>query len=146
MFVSIIREMENGKWLVWYTFIASWMTDVFAYLVGKAIGKHHFTDVSPKKTIEGCVGGVVGAVICMMLYTVILNNFTDMNINYIIIFFAGIILSIISQIGDLSASVIKRYAGVKDYSNLIPGHGGMLDRIDSLIFIAPFVYFTLLLI
>lgn len=146
MFVSIIREMENGKWLVWYVFITSWMTDVFAYLVGKSIGKHHFTDVSPKKTIEGCIGGTIGATICVMLYTFVLNKFVGLDINYIIILFAGILLSIIGQIGDLSASVIKRYAGIKDYSNLIPGHGGMLDRIDSLIFIAPFAYFMLLII
>lgn len=146
MFVSIIREMENGKWLVWYVFITSWMTDVFAYLVGKSIGKHHFTDVSPKKTIEGCIGGTVGATLCAILYTFVLNKFVGLNINYIIVLFAGILLSIIGQIGDLSASVIKRYAGIKDYSNLIPGHGGMLDRIDSLLFIAPFAYFLLLII
>lgn len=146
MFVSIIREMENGKWLIWYVFITSWMTDVFAYLVGKTIGKHTFTDVSPKKTIEGCIGGTIGATICALIYTFILNKFVGLNISYLIITLAGIFLSIIGQIGDLSASVIKRYAGIKDYSNLIPGHGGMLDRIDSLIFIAPFAYFMLLLI
>lgn len=146
IFVPIIRNMLNGKWLIWYLFIASWMTDVFAYLVGIAIGKHHFTDISPKKTIEGCIGGVLGATLCMVLYTIAVNKFTGMNINYFIMAGFGIILSIISQIGDLSASVIKRYAGIKDYSNLIPGHGGMLDRIDSLIFIAPFTYFMMLLI
>jgi len=146
MFISIIRNMENGKWLIWYVFIASWMTDVFAYLVGKTMGKHHFTDVSPKKTIEGCVGGVIGSVLFMLLYTFIINKFLYININYFIILGFGILLSIIGQIGDLSASVIKRYAEIKDYSNLIPGHGGMLDRIDSLIFIAPFAYFMLLLI
>lgn len=146
MFVPIIRNMENGKWIIWYVFIASWMTDVFAYIVGKTAGKHHFTDVSPKKTIEGCVGGILGAALCIILYTFIINKYLNLNINYFMILGFGIILSIISQIGDLSASVIKRYAGIKDYSNLIPGHGGMLDRIDSLIFIAPFAYFILLLI
>ena len=115
-------------------------------MVGIAIGKHHFTDISPKKTIEGCIGGVLGATLCMVLYTIVVNKFAGMNINYFIMAGFGIILSIISQIGDLSASVIKRYAGIKDYSNLIPGHGGMLDRIDSLIFIAPFTYFMMLLI
>ena len=146
MFIPIIRNMEHGKWLIWYVFIASWMTDVFAYIVGKTIGKHHFTDVSPKKTIEGCIGGILGSVLCMLLYTFIINKFLNLNINYFLILGFGILLSIISQIGDLSASVIKRYAEIKDYSNLIPGHGGMLDRIDSLIFIAPFAYFMLLLI
>ena len=146
MFIPIIRNMEHGKWLIWYVFIASWMTDVFAYIVGKTIGKHHFTDVSPKKTIEGCIGGILGSVLCMLLYTFIINKFLNLNINYFLILGFGILLSIISQIGDLSASVIKRYAEIKDYSNLIPGHGGMLDRIDILIFIAPFAYFMLLLI
>ena len=146
MFVSIIREMQNGKWLIWYVFIAAWLTDVFAYIVGKSIGKHHFTDISPNKTIEGCIGGTIGATVCILIYTVVLNNFIGMNINYVIIVSAGIVLSIIVQIGDLSASAIKRYAGIKDYSHLIPGHGGMIDRIDSLLFIAPFAYFALLLI
>ena len=146
IFVSLIRQMPNGVWLIWYVFLTSWGTDVFAYLVGKAIGKHHFTDISPKKTIEGCIGGTIGAIICVMIYSIILNIFVHIDINYIVMFIASILLSIIGQIGDLSASVIKRYAGIKDYSNLIPGHGGMLDRIDSVLFIAPFAYFILLLI
>lgn len=140
MFMSLIREMENGKFLIWYVFIASWLTDVFAYLTGKAIGKHHFTDISPNKTIEGCIGGTVGSVICMIIYTVILNQFAGFSINIALIAVIGIILSIVGQIGDLSASAIKRYAGIKDYSDLIPGHGGMVDRVDSVIFIAPFTY------
>ena len=75
-----------------------------------------------------------------------MNNVYDMNINYLMIGFIGIILSFIGQVGDFSASTIKRYVGIKDYSNLFPGHGGMLDRIDSVIFIAPFAYFLLMLI
>lgn len=146
MFLSIIRQMDNGVWLVWYVFIASWLTDVFAYETGKTIGKHHFTDISPNKTIEGCIGGTIGSTICMVAYTIILNNFFGFNINLFIIVIAGIILSIIGQIGDLSASAIKRFVGIKDFSDLIPGHGGMLDRLDSLIFIAPFAYFLLLII
>ena len=146
MFISLIRQRENGVWLIWYVFITSWITDVFAYLVGKTFGKHHFTDISPKKTVEGCVGGTIAAVIFVLIYTFILNQYVHININYIFMFIASIVLSIIGQIGDLSASVIKRYVGIKDYSNLIPGHGGMLDRIDSMLFIAPFTYFILLLI
>lgn len=140
MFVSIIRDMNDGIWLIWYVFIASWMTDMFAYETGRVMGKHHFTEISPNKTLEGCVGGTIGAVTCMLAYSLILNQFMGFNINCWIILIAGIILSIIGQIGDLSASAIKRYSGIKDFSNLIPGHGGMLDRIDSLIFIAPFAY------
>ena len=146
MFMSIIRNMENGKFLIWYVFISSWLTDVFAYITGKAIGKHHFTDISPNKTIEGCIGGTLGATICMIIYTVILNNFAGFNINIALITITGIILSIVGQIGDLSASSIKRYAGIKDFSDLIPGHGGMVDRVDSVIFIAPFAYLLFLFI
>ena len=146
MCMSLIREMENGKFLIWYVFLASWLTDVFAYLVGKAIGKHHFTDISPKKTIEGCIGGTIGSAICIITYTLLINNFAGFNINVTLITLAGILLSIIGQIGDLSASVIKRYAGIKDYSDLIPGHGGMLDRVDSVIFIAPFTYLLFIMI
>lgn len=140
MFVPLIRGMENGIFLIWYIFITSWMTDIFAYETGRAIGKHHFTEVSPNKTIEGCIGGAVGSVVCMIAYTLILNQFFGFNINCLIILIVGIILSIIGQIGDLSASAIKRYSGIKDYGDLIPGHGGMMDRIDSMIFIAPFAY------
>lgn len=143
MFVSLIRNMEHGKLLIWYVLIASWLTDVFAYIVGKSMGKHHFTDISPKKTIEGCIGGTIGASLGMILYTIIINNFAGLNINYFVILIAGIALSVIGQIGDLAASCIKRYVGIKDYSDLIPGHGGMVDRIDSVIFIAPFAYLLL---
>ena len=145
MFMSIIRNMENGKFLIWYVFIASWLTDVFAYLTGKAIGKHHFTDISPNKTIEGCIGGTLGTTLCIILYTVLINKFAGFNINVAVISLIGIVLSIVGQIGDLSASAIKRYAGIKDYSDLIPGHGGMVDRVDSVIFIAPFTYLLFIL-
>lgn len=146
-FVSLLcNNVENGEWLIWYIFLASWMTDVFAYLTGRAIGKHHFTDISPKKTIEGCIGGIIGAVVSIAIYTILINKYLNLNINCLIIIIAGAFLSMLSQIGDLAASAIKRYVGIKDYSNLIPGHGGMLDRIDSLIFVAPFVYFLFTLI
>lgn len=82
----------------------------------------------------------------ILIYTVIINNLCGMNINYILVATIGIILSLLSQMGDFAASSIKRFTGIKDYSNLIPGHGGMLDRIDSIIFIAPFAYFLLVLI
>ena len=111
-----------------------------------AIGKHKYTAVSPKKSIEGCIGGTLGAIILMLIYTYVVNKYFCMNYSYTFIAGIGIILSLVGQIGDLAASSIKRYVDIKDYSNLIPGHGGMLDRIDSLIFLAPFAYalFTLL--
>ena len=146
MFVAFIDGMQNGKILIWYAIIAAWGTDIFAYFIGKHFGKHKFSKVSPKKSIEGCIAGTLGAILLMLLYTYVANTFWGMDYSYGFIAMMGLILSLIGQIGDFAASSIKRYVDIKDYSNLIPGHGGMLDRIDSLIFLAPFAYalFTLL--
>lgn len=146
MFVAFIDGMKDGKILIWYAIFAAWGTDIFAYILGKLYGKHKFSKVSPKKTIEGCIGGTIGSIILMLVYTYIANTYWGMNYSYLFILGIGIILSFIGQIGDFAASAIKRFVDIKDYSNLIPGHGGMLDRIDSLIFLAPFAYafFTLL--
>ena len=140
MFLSLINGMENGKFLLIYAFIAAWGTDTFAYCIGKRLGKHKFSKVSPKKSIEGCVAGTVSAVILTLLYTLILNKNLSFEYSYCIIGISALVLSLIGQIGDFAASCIKRYVDVKDYSNLLPGHGGMLDRIDSVLFIAPFAY------
>ena len=147
MFAPIIREnITNGKILIWFVFFSAWGTDIFAYLVGKHFGKHKFTEISPNKSIEGCIGGIIGALAMILTYTVVCNQFFMMNINYFYAGFIAVLLSVVSQIGDLAASSVKRYCGIKDYSNLIPGHGGMLDRIDSVIFILPFAYFLLMLL
>ena len=145
-FMAKIRGLENGVLLIWYAIISAWASDTFAYFIGKKYGKHKFSKVSPKKSIEGCIAGVIGAVIVALIYTFAINEINSLDYSYIYIIIMTIILSIIGQIGDFAASSIKRYVDVKDYSNLIPGHGGMLDRIDSLIFLAPFAYifFTLL--
>lgn len=146
MFVAFIDGMPNGKILIWYALIAAWGTDIFAYIIGKYFGKHKFSKVSPKKSIEGCIGGMLAAVILMLAYTYTANTYWGMSYSYLQIGVIGVVLSLIGQIGDFSASSIKRYVDIKDFSNLIPGHGGMLDRIDSLIFLAPFAYalFTVL--
>ena len=123
-----------------YIFIASWGTDVFAYCIGRRFGKHKFSKVSPKKSIEGCIAGTIGSTVLALIYTIILNNVITFEYSYFIVGISGIALSLIGQLGDFSASCIKRYVDIKDYSNLLPGHGGMLDRIDSVLFIAPFAY------
>ena len=149
VFLAIIFGMDgivSGKWLIWYVFCSAWGTDIMAYLVGMKFGKHKFSKVSPKKSIEGCVAGVTGALVLCLLYTLVLNNTLGCEISYIAVAIMSIVLSIIGQIGDFSASVIKRYFDVKDYSNLFPGHGGMLDRIDSAMFIAPFAYLFMVLV
>lgn len=142
-FLPFINGLDNGKLLIWYIIFAAWGTDIFAYFTGKLIGKHKFSKISPKKTIEGCIGGIIGAVIFMIIYTIVINNVYGLNISYIYIFIIAIVLSIIGQIGDFAASTIKRYVEIKDFSNLIPGHGGIIDRIDSVMFVAPFVYLFL---
>ena len=146
MFVAFINGMPNGNILIWYAIFAAWGTDISAYVVGKYFGKHKFSKVSPKKSIEGCIGGIIGAILLMLPYTYFANTYWGMNYSYLFIVVMGVILSLVGQIGDFSASSIKRFVDIKDYSNLIPGHGGMLDRIDSLIFLSPFAYalFTLL--
>jgi len=147
MFAPIIREnIPNGKILIWFVFFSSWGTDIFAYLIGKNFGKHKFTQISPNKSIEGCISGIVGATFIILVYTLVCNQVLGMHISYLYAGFIAVLLSVLSQIGDLAASSIKRYCEIKDYSNLIPGHGGMLDRIDSVIFVLPFAYFLLMLI
>lgn len=148
MFVSLtygISKPISGKILVGYIMISAWGTDIFAYLFGKSLGlgKTKFSKVSPNKSIEGCIAGTIGAVVLCLIYTLSINYFLDLEISYITIGIISFVLSIIGQIGDFSASVIKRHFEVKDFSNLFPGHGGMLDRIDSVMFIAPFAYLLL---
>lgn len=146
IFIPLLFAQENGKFLIWYLAIAAWGTDTFAYSVGIRLGKHKLTPISPKKSVEGSIGGIVGAVILSLIYTYIINKMGNLEISYLAISAIAVVLSVLGQIGDLAASSIKRYAGVKDFGKLIPGHGGMLDRIDSILLIAPFAYFLLTLI
>lgn len=146
IFVPLLFGFEKdgetlGKFYIWYLFIASWGSDAWAYMIGIKFGKHKFSIISPKKSIEGCVAGIVGGTVCMLIATAILNNCFGLDISYLKIASFGVLLTIIGQIGDLAASTIKRNVEVKDFSNLLPGHGGIVDRIDSIVFIAPFAYF-----
>ena len=142
-YVYQIRMMEHGAFLVWLVFICSWGCDTCAYCVGMLIGKHKMAPVlSPKKSVEGGVGGVVGAALLGALYAVVINQFapgTAVNVlEYAIICAVG---GMISQVGDLAASAIKRNHDIKDYGKLIPGHGGILDRFDSVIITAPIIFY-----
>ena len=139
----MIRGLENGRILIWYVLWAGWATDVFAYAIGRRFGKHKFSSVSPKKSIEGCIAGTIAAIVVSLIYTYFINTYAAVEYSYLHISIISLILSLVGQIGDFAASTIKRYVEIKDYSNLIPGHGGMLDRIDSVMFIAPFAYMLL---
>lgn len=141
------RMLDGGIYLVWLVFLSSWVCDTFAYCVGmlcnKTIGTHKLAPkLSPKKSIEGAVGGVAGSVLLGLLYGYLaggrMDNMSNPVLSIAIICGAG---AVISQIGDLAASAIKRNYDIKDYGKLIPGHGGILDRFDSVIFTAPIIYF-----
>jgi phosphatidate cytidylyltransferase len=146
MFIPLIYMSEHGKLLIWYLAISAWGTDTFAYLVGIKFGKHKLTPISPKKSIEGSIGGIVGSTLIAIIYTYFINKICNAGISYLAITGIGVALSVLAQIGDLAASSIKRYVDIKDFGKIIPGHGGMLDRIDSILFIAPFAYFLLTMI
>lgn len=147
----------DGIYLVCMSFAASWLTDAFAFLVGRKIGKHKMSPkISPKKSVEGAVGGVVltmlfvlGVSFAFDLVSKKLGNeyfLYDSNIKYVFIAIFSVILSVISMFGDLAASVLKRNVGIKDYSNLLPGHGGIMDRFDSCFFVVPTLFGMLLLV
>lgn len=134
---------DVGKYIFILVFIAAWITDTFAYFTGFFIGRHKLIPkISPKKTIEGAIGGIIFCIIAFIIYGVILENAAQVEVNFILFAFVGFIMSIISQVGDLIASAIKRTYGIKDYSNLFPGHGGVLDRFDSIMILSPFLLFV----
>ena len=143
-FIYLIREdFEHGAYIVVMVFIASWISDTGAYFVGSACGKHKLAPVlSPKKSVEGSIGGIVCAAGIGALYALLLERLGLCPAEYIWVFaIIGGLGSIISQLGDLGASAIKRQTGIKDYGKLIPGHGGIMDRFDSVIVTAPLIYY-----
>ena len=135
------RNLPGGIFSVWLVFVCSWGCDTCAYCVGMLIGKHKLAPIlSPKKSIEGGIGGIVGAALLGAIYGMIF----DLDIRGCVILCAA--GGAVSQIGDLAASAIKRNHNIKDYGHLIPGHGGILDRFDSVIFTAPIIYALTLLV
>ena len=135
-FIYLTRSLPDGKFLVWLIFLCSWGCDTCAYCVGMLIGKHKMAPVlSPKKSIEGAVGGVVGAALLGVIYAAATQGKMA---EYALICAVG---ALISMVGDLAASAIKRNQNIKDYGKLIPGHGGILDRFDSVIITAPVIYY-----
>lgn len=147
-YVYQIRMLPQGAFIVWLVFLCSWGSDTCAYCVGMLMGKHKMAPkLSPKKSVEGAVGGVVGAALLGAAYAAAINHFAagaDANVlQYAIICGVG---ALISMVGDLAASAIKRNHDIKDYGNLIPGHGGILDRFDSVIFTAPIIYYMAIML
>ncbi|MBR3646454.1 MAG: phosphatidate cytidylyltransferase [Lachnospiraceae bacterium] len=144
-YIYFVRMDDNGAYNVWLIFLCSWGCDTCAYVFGVAFGKHKMTPVlSPKKTVEGAIGGIFGAALLGFVYaSVFRDNISasiDPRIAYPVVCAIG---GLISMVGDLAASAIKRKHGIKDYAQLIPGHGGILDRFDSVIFVAPIISFMI---
>ena len=135
--MALTRYMKNGVYIFALVFVAAWMCDIFAYFTGRFFGKHKLAPhLSPKKTVEGSIGGIIFAILGCMLYGFAVSKASGLSANYLVLALLGLVLSIISQIGDLWASLIKREHGVKDYSRMLPGHGGVMDRFDSILAIS----------
>lgn len=137
--IVLLRDFQDiGIYLFMLIFVGAWITDIFAYFSGKFFGKHKLIpEISPKKTVEGSIGGIVFCSLAFVLYGFILTKIVEISgTSYIVLAIVGIIISIVAQIGDLAMSQIKRKFGIKDYGKIMPGHGGVLDRFDSIIAVA----------
>lgn len=139
--MSSIRQMDNGVYLLGVAILVPVVTDIAAYFVGKNLGKHKLAPViSPKKTIEGSIGGVVYAMAIILLIAMLLQRFGFVSINLKVMIAYVLTASVVGQFGDLAMSSIKRIVGIKDYGKLLPGHGGILDRFDSMLFVMPYTH------
>lgn len=142
-----IHSQDAGRYLILLPFVVAFLSDTGAYFVGCAMGKHKLAPViSPKKTVEGLVGGVITAIAGVVVYCLILKNSFGFRVNWVYVPVYGLLGSLGAVFGDLCFSVIKRHTGIKDYGNLIPGHGGIFDRFDSMVVVAPLVELLLLTI
>ena len=138
--IVLLDNLTYGYLFTWTVVLAAFGSDIFAYFTGFLLGKHKLApNLSPKKTIEGAIGGVLGSTVLCGLFGAFVAR--DLMTICLIVGFVG---GAVSQAGDLTASAFKRKMGIKDYGNLIPGHGGIMDRFDSVIFVAPFVYYLVL--
>ena len=147
-FIYQTRNLEYGKYFVWLILASAWLCDVFAFFAGKAFGKRKaFPALSPNKTVAGCIGGVIGATLGGVMFGLLLFlKLEEKGADCIWVFaIISFVAGVFAQFGDLAASGIKRHTGVKDYGSLIPGHGGVMDRFDSVLVTAPIVYFLAVL-
>lgn len=142
--IILVRNMYNGQFLIWLVLIGAFVTDTAALYAGKFFGKNKLCPkLSPKKTVEGSIGGIVGCIAATLVFCFIGEIGFGLEANYLWAIVVGFGASCVSQLGDLSASCIKRQFGIKDYGKLMPGHGGVMDRFDSLFFVAPFIYYIM---
>ncbi len=152
-FIFLLRDtVQGGRFFVWLIFLCSWGCDTFAYCAGRLLGTRKMAPIlSPKKTVEGGIGGLVGVFLLVLLYGFLFQKPMGLSLEagpgrMLLLAFFGIVCGVVSMIGDLAASAIKRNYDIKDYGDLIPGHGGIMDRFDSVIMTAPVVYYAVLLL
>lgn len=139
--IMLIKDLSQGPVLLWLVFVTTWSCDTFAYITGMLLGRHKLSpQISPKKSIEGSIGGIIGSISASFIYSMMFLPQIKILDRVIL----GLLIGIFSQMGDLSASLIKRFCGIKDFSNLIPGHGGILDRFDSSLFSFPVAYYYII--
>lgn len=144
--VLLVRQLNCGAVLVWVVLLSAWGTDTFAYTFGKMMGKTPLIpNVSSKKTVEGALGGIIGCVAVIVIFALLCQSF-GYKVRYSYLILLSVVSSVISQFGDLIASCIKRSYNAKDYGHILPGHGGMMDRFDSVLTVAPLVYYVCLLL
>lgn len=138
----LLSKMESGSMLIWLVFLISFGTDTFAYVFGMKFGKHKLSpNISPKKSIEGSVAGVIAAMLLSMVFGYIIETMGGLGMSLAHYAAIALVASLVSQLGDLAASMVKRQFGIKDFGKLLPGHGGVLDRFDSVIFASPMIYY-----
>lgn len=140
-FLMLFGDLRNGEYYIWMVFVAAFSTDTFAYLTGRMLrGKKLAPDISPNKTISGSIGGIVACAVFMVIYGLVLQKSFGFTVPLWETAVLGVVASVAGQLGDLSASLIKRRFQVKDFGKILPGHGGVLDRFDSVLFIIPIIY------
>jgi len=141
-FLGFTRHMIDGRFIVWFVFIGGWVTDVSAYFSGRLLGRNKLIpEISPNKTVEGSVGGLIGCIIVTVIYGLSIKSYLKVDMGILHFIVLGMFTSIFAQLGDLTASAIKRTTKIKDYGDIMPGHGGVIDRFDSILFVAPIVFF-----
>ena len=145
--LCLVRYLRHGLFFLMLVFIVAWVCDSAAYIFGSLFGRHKLIpEISPKKTVEGAIGGVVVTALASVFFGFMVDVFTEgITPDYLVLALTGLVLSVVAQLGDLIASLIKREHGAKDYGNVLPGHGGIMDRLDSIIMIAPTMYALILL-
>lgn len=142
MSIVILSDRRAGNFVCLLIFIGAWSTDVFAYLCGRLFGKHKLIPaISPKKTIEGALGGIFFCVAAFIVYACVIERYADVHPDYLVFAMGGVFTSLVSQAGDLIMSAIKRSKGIKDFGKILPGHGGMLDRFDSVMAVSLILLF-----